>query len=140
MLPERLPIYEVFCLLQTHRKLAWRIKVTKTYVTSIRKSITIELRRKVLESTIKDSPAITADDILTSLSLVLENALLKGVNPEEELDEEDVRELAAMPECDLYGDEEELTMLIVKEEPTMVLNEDDSLPQLVEKFTKKKMR
>ena len=131
MIPERLLIYEVFDLLQTHNKLAWRIKFSKTYVTSIQKSITIELRRKVLESMIKDSPATSADDILTSLNLVLENALQNGVNPEEELDEEDTRELAAMPQCDLYGDEEELTMLIVEEEPT-VINEDDSLPQSVE--------
>ena len=49
-----------------------------------------------------------------------------------------MRELAAIPECDLYGDEEELTMLIVEEEPTVV-NEDDSLPQSVKKNTKKKM-
>ena len=49
-----------------------------------------------------------------------------------------MRELAAMPECDLYRDEDELTTLIVEEEPTVV-NEDDSLPQSVEKITRKKM-
>ena len=67
------------------------------------------------------------------ITLVLENALQNGVNPEEELDEKDMREFAAMPECDLYGDEEEATMLIVGEESTVV-NEDDSLPQSVEKL------
>ena len=124
-----------------------------TYVTSIRKSITIDLCHKVLESSMHDSPATTADNILTSLNLVLENTTTTGVDPYEELDQEELNEVALMPECDQLGEEEELTTLIVEDEPeaidddglgiirdeSAVVSEDDSLPQSAEKFTRKKM-
>jgi hypothetical protein len=92
----------------------------------------------VLESGIHDAPTTPADNILTSLNAVFENTTTTGVDPYEELDQEELNEVAAMTECDQLGEEEEMTTLNVEDEPTVV-DEDDSLPHSVEKFTKKKM-
>ena len=103
MIAERRLIYEVFVLLKTHRKNTRRINFKKTYVTSIRKLIKTELRRTVLEDAIHKSPLTSANNILTSLNLVLNNAPTNGVDPSEELDVAELAEVNAMVEFEGTG-------------------------------------
>ena len=140
MAPERKLIYEVFGLLQTHMSSVRRTKFKKTYVTSIRKQISVDICRTVLESSMHESPATTADDILTSLNLVLNNAKTTGVDPTEELDVADINEVNAMKEFDNFVEEEELPTVLAPEDSTADgENEDNCLPDSVEAFTKKKI-
>ena len=81
----------------------------------------------MLENSIHDLPAIPADNILTSLSVVLDNVTTLGVDPDEELDQKKMNEVAAMTECDLSCEEEETTTLTAEEE-SAVVNGDESLP------------
>ena len=141
MAPERKLIYKVFGLLQTHMSSVRRTKFKKIYVTSIRKQISVDIRRTVLESSMHESPATTADDILTSLNLVLNNAKTTGVDPTEELDVADINEVNAMKEFDNFVEEEELPTVLAPEDSTADgENEDNCLPDSVEAFTKKKMQ
>ena len=60
---------------------------SKTFIVSIRSKITIDLRRKVLDNSMKDGPTTSADDILKTLSDVYKESMDKqtAVQPEEEM-------------------------------------------------------
>ena len=132
MRPERRLIYEVFGLLGMHISSASRTTFKMNYVVSIRKRITIDIRMKVLESNMHDCSATTADDILTSLNLVLNNAPATGVDPTEEMDIDDVNDLHSMVEFDDDGEDLEVIMPTIADD-AVATDEDDVLPDLAEK-------
>ena len=83
---------------------------------------------------------MTADDIITSLNLVLKNAPTTGDHPTEEMDNADVNELNTMIEFNNGGEDLEVTMPTIADDAVgTVSDEDDFLPDLVEKLKKKKM-
>ena len=67
MLPEKQLLYEVFKLLRTHIADKTRIKFTKTWVSSVSNDLTTKLRREVLERSMHESPATSADEILEDI-------------------------------------------------------------------------
>ena len=72
-------LYEVFKLLSTHVTNPKRTTFSKGYILSVRSKITTNLRRKVLESSMKDGPETSCDDILKTLSHVYEESITKQV-------------------------------------------------------------
>ena len=82
-------IYEVFRLLKTHVTDDERGSFPINFVTSIKKDITTDLRRDVLERSMKEGPKTSADDILKSLNQVYEESIQKiGLNATDMLEED----------------------------------------------------
>ena len=92
MTPEKKLIYQIFHLLWTHEIDPERTNFTKTYISSIRDKISVELRRDVLKRSMKGAPTTSANDILTTLSLVYQESIDKEsqVSTKEELDKADL--------------------------------------------------
>ena len=109
MMSEQKLIYQVFGLLNTHIASSRRTQFKMTNDFSIRRRITVDTRRKVLESSMHDSPATTSNNILTSLNLILNNAPTTGFDPTKELDVSDLDELNAMIEFDYNDGDLEMT-------------------------------
>ena len=88
MTPERMLIYEVFKLLNTHHYNASRKDFEEKYVTSIKNDISTDLRREVLENSMNVSEETTSDEVLTSLSMVLgsSDGAVAGIDPSEEME------------------------------------------------------
>ena len=63
MTPEKKLVYQVFCVLETHRNKG-REQPSIEYVLSAKKDLSIDLTRKVLENSMKSAPATDVDDIL----------------------------------------------------------------------------
>ena len=114
-------------------------------MTSIRNLIKTDLRRSMLEDSISANPATSADNILTSLNLVLNNDHITVMDSAEELDVEELAEVNAMVEFEGDGHDEQMATSFVENDSAAVGTvgvgdkEDDWLPDSVEKLTKKKM-
>ena len=93
MVPEKRLCYEIFRLLKTHVEDVTRVQFTKTYITSIKEDISVELRRDVLERSMHEAPSSPADDILKSLNQVYNESITKAgagiANEEKEEGDED---------------------------------------------------
>ena len=74
----------------------------------------------MLEDSIHASPATSADNILTSLNLVLNNETTTGVNPAEELDVEELAEVNAMVEFEGDGHDEQMATPFVENDSAAV--------------------
>ena len=77
MTPEKKLVYQIFHLLGTHEVNPERTNFTKTYISSIKDKILVELQCDVLERSMKESPTTSADNILTTLSLVYQESIDK---------------------------------------------------------------
>ena len=94
MTPERMLIYEVFKLSDTHNSDASRTDFEEKYVTSIKDMISTDLRREVLENSMKVSEEMSSDEVLTSLSMVLgtPDGAAAGIDPSEEMEADETAE------------------------------------------------
>ena len=85
MTPKKQLIFEVFELLNTHQNDSWRSKFDIKYVTSFQESISINIRREVLEDGIQKGKSSTANDILTSVNEAFGCSNdAAGINPKED--------------------------------------------------------
>ena len=73
MTPKKKILYQDIVLLNTRLPNANRLTFAITYVSSIKNLISINLRREVLEGSMKDAPTTMAGDNLTSLNGVFED-------------------------------------------------------------------
>ena len=122
MVPEKQLVYEVFALLKTHKYNPERKSFDIGYVSSVGKDVTVELKREVLERSMKESPATTADQLLASVSVTYKETMEKeSVDPAEELDS---------------GDADELTSEEMAIDATITTSKQSPSPQ---KISKKKM-
>ena len=117
MTPEKKLIYEVFGLLKTHNVNPLRISFKKSFVMSISDSLTIDLKREVLENSMHVAPSTSANSILDTV-----NEATAGVDAiaDQEMDPSDVVNNPVQTELD-------------------PIPEDTALPDSVEKSTKKVM-
>jgi len=94
MTPEKKLVYQAFSLLKTHVSDPSRTSFEMGYVMSIEKQLTVDLKRDVLERSMKGAPETSADKLLTSLSTTYQESIdNSGVDSAEELDDGDKDEL-----------------------------------------------
>jgi len=97
MTPERQLVYEVFCLMNTHIINPRRKSFEKNDVGKVSDKLTVDLRRDVLERSMKEAPVTSADSILATLSIVYQESIDKqsdsAVAVSEELDVADMSEV-----------------------------------------------
>ena len=72
MTPERKLVYQIFCLLNTHICDPTRMFFHIDYVLSIKDRLSINLTRDTFERSMKQSPATSADGILSTLNQVFD--------------------------------------------------------------------
>ena len=125
MTAERRVIYKVLMLLGTHRPDGTRSTFANTYISSIKSSISTELRREVLENNMKEMEDTSADEILTSLSGIMESSdgASAGIDPTEEFNAEE------LDADDALGDESEVVLV----------DDDEHRPAVPVSFSTKKM-
>ena len=75
---EKQLLYEVFVLLGTHNKNPKRKSFPINYIEEIKQKISVDLRREVLEKSMKELPATSADNILESLNDSLDKSNSKA--------------------------------------------------------------
>ena len=97
MTPEKKLVYQVFGLLNTHVVNAERTSFSKTFVSSVKDQISVDLKREVLERSMSAAPATSADSILATLNQVYQETIDGGVQvgAEEELDEADLAQVTS---------------------------------------------
>ena len=71
MTPEKKLIYQVYGSLKTHIVNHLRKTFSKSYIMSISDSLTIDLKRTVLENSMNVAPSISAKSILGTLNTVI---------------------------------------------------------------------
>ena len=72
MTPERKLVYQIFCLLETHLCDETRTSFHIDYVLTIKDGLCVDLTRETLERSMKESPATSADGILSTLNQVFD--------------------------------------------------------------------
>ena len=122
MTPEKKLLYQVIAKLNTHIVDPRRTKFDKTYVMSVKDALTINLKRTVLENSMKYAPPTSADDILKSVTSVMEEELTAGIDPVEE------GELEQHELENIMGNNELAT-----------IDEESALPDTRQSFSKKTM-
>jgi len=71
-------VYEVFSLLKTHVSCSLHKTFDISYVSMVKDQLTVELKRDVLErSMMKCTPSTSADNILSTLSMVYQSSIDK---------------------------------------------------------------
>mmetsp|Transcript_8791 Transcript_8791/g.15293 ORF Transcript_8791/g.15293 Transcript_8791/m.15293 type:complete len:254 (+) Transcript_8791:854-1615(+) len=88
MTPEKKLIYQVFVLLGVHEENVTRTEFGLKYIVNNTKDITVELKRAVIENSMKEAPKTSADAILATLSTVYQETIDSeaGVDAADELD------------------------------------------------------
>ena len=94
MTPEKKLVYKVFALLNTHVSCSLRKSFDIGYVSAVKDQLTVDLKRDVLERSMKGAPSTNADNILATLSMVYQSSIDKeqAGDASEELDDGDLAE------------------------------------------------
>ena len=87
--PEKKLVYEMFALLNTHVSYSLCKSFDIGYVSTVKDQRTVDLKRDVLEWSMKGAPSTSADNILATLSMVYQPSIDKeqAVDASEELDD-----------------------------------------------------
>ena len=94
MTPEKSTVNKLFSLLETHVFDDKRTKFDKTYVSSVKKNLSTDLKHTVLENSTKEGPKTSADRMSLTLSDVYQQSIDdQAVNESEELDEANMAEV-----------------------------------------------
>ena len=82
-------------MLNTHVSDSARTAFAMDYVSSIEKDLTVDLRREVLERSMKSAPETSCDRVLATLSITYQESIdrVQPVDAAEELDEGDLDEV-----------------------------------------------